>query len=79
MPHYGCFFRHWVVGFTNFEGVRVVHADVLEQVLGGEVDFTIERVRHHMRVGDSMLLPPFTPHSVYAPKRVRLLRTKLNV
>ncbi len=49
------------------------------QVLEGEVDFTIERVRHHIRVGDSLLLPPFTPHSVYAPKPVRLLRTKLNV
>lgn len=58
--------------------MRVVHADVLVQVLEGDVDFTIERVRHHIRVGDS-LLPAFTPHSVYAPKRVHLLRTKLNV
>ena len=56
-----------------------MHADVLVQVLEGEVDFTIERVRHHIRVGDSLLLPAFTPHSVYAPKPVRLLRTKLNV
>lgn len=55
------------------------HADVLVQVLEGEVDFSIDGVRHHMRVGDSLLLPAFTPHSVYAPKRVRLLITKINV
>lgn len=55
------------------------HADVLVQVLEGEVDFTIEGVRHHMRVGDAVLMPAFTPHSVYAPKRVRILLTKVNV
>lgn len=55
------------------------HADVLVQVLEGEADFVINGVRHHPRVGDSLLMPAFTPHSVYAPKRVRLLLTKLNV
>mgnify|MGYP002608900776 FL=1 len=55
------------------------HADVLVQVLEGEADFGINGVRHHTRVGDSLLMPAFTPHSVYAPKRVRLLLTKLNV
>jgi cupin region len=55
------------------------HADVLVHVLEGEADFGIDGVRNHTRVGDSILLPAFTPHSVYAPKRVRLMRIKLNV
>lgn len=55
------------------------HADVLVQVLEGEADFGIDGVRHHTRVGDSVLLPAFTPHSVYAPKRARIMVTKLNV
>lgn len=55
------------------------HADVLVQVLEGEVDFTIEGTKHHARVGDSFILPAFTPHSVYAPTRLRILLTKINV
>lgn len=58
---------------------HVAQADVLVQILEGEMDFTIEGEVHHLKAGQFITMKPNTHHSLKAVERFKMLLTKLNV
>ena len=57
---------------------HVAQADVLVQILEGEMDFTIEWQVHHLHAGEFITMKPNTDHSLKDTDRFKMLLTKLN-
>ena len=51
--------------------------DALVQVLDGEVEITIDRVRYNLSKGQSIIMPAKIPHALHAKQRFKMLLTMI--